>query len=137
MKIHTLNKRENKNLYDALMESNGNERFLVGEKINTKSGDFYIESSKRITSQGSFPILYRLVLSAPEKLTFYSPDGINFLHVFRIERKSLTKIEITSVSGTLREFGYPDAETCLNDYVIFNRMWRESASGSKKDRLKY
>lgn len=137
MKIHTINKRENENLYDVLMESNGNERFLVGKKINTKSGDFYIEASKRITPDDSFPILYRLVLSAPEKLTFYNLSGINFIHVLRIERKSLTKIEITTVNRTSMEFTYPDAETCLSDYVIFNRMWRESVSGIEKDRLKY
>lgn len=137
MKIHTINKRENKNLYDALMESDGHERFLVGKKINTEAGDFYIEESKRTTSEGSFPILYKLVLSAPEKLTFHSPNGINFPYIFRIERKSLTKIEITSVNRTLMEFNYPNAETCLSDYVIFNRMWRESTSGFKKDRLKY
>lgn len=137
MKIHTINKRENKNLYDALMESDGHERFLVGKKINTEAGDFYIEESKRTTPEGSFPILYKLVLSAPERLTFYSLAGINFLQVFRIERKSLTKIEITSTNRTLIELVYPDAETCLSDYVIFNRMWRESTSGFKKDRLKY
>ena len=137
MKIYTLNKRENKNLYDALMESDGHERFLVGKKINTEAGDFYIEESKRTTPEGSFPILYRLVLSAPEKLTFYSLHGINFHHVFRIERKSLRNIEITTVDRHSIELVYPDAETCLSDYVIFNRMWRESASGFEKDRLKY
>lgn len=137
MKIYTINKRENENLYHAIMESNGNERFLVGEKINTEAGDFYIEESKRTTPEGSFPILYELVLSAPEKLTFHSPDGIDFFHVFRIERKSLTKIEITCAYGVLIELSYPDAGTCLSDYVIFNRIWRESTSGFKKDRLKY
>ena len=137
MKIYIINKRENENLYDAIMESNGNERFLVGEKINTEAGDFYIEESEKTTSEGSFPILYKLILSAPEKLTFHSPNGINFPYVFRIERKSLTKIEITSAYGVLIELSYPDAETCLSDYVIFNRIWRESTSGFKKDRLKY
>ena len=137
MKKLTLTQRNDTNIFDATLESDGNERFLVNSKIQIGKDVFTVRESVRTTREGSFPIHYRVVLSKAIQSTYHNVRDINFLHVHRVERVSTTKIKITTNLGVSSEFGYPNAETCLGDYVMFNRIWRESASGIKENRLEY
>lgn len=138
MRIIEMKKNNENNLYlDLTVESVNDERFELRETIFLDKEKYVIVYSKRLNPDDYRQPKYDITIKKIIRQTFYNYDHIDFYHTIKIIRENPTKIKIVSCQGHYSELGFMDAETCLKDYNLLGKMWREANGSMEKDRLGY
>ena len=123
--------------FNLIVESVNDERFELRELLYIDGQKYVIVYSQRLNPDDFSQPRYDITIKKIVRQTFYNYDHIVFHHVMRITRVNATKIKIVTSAGHYSEVGFMDAETCLSDYNLLGKMWREANGSMEQDRLGY
>jgi hypothetical protein len=119
--------------YEIILESDNGEFFRKREKYEIDNVMYMMYNVELINNEEE-PDIYKLYARKLKQHTIYNYDDIKFIWVFSIERTSATQIEIVSGERT-SIYTFKTKEECLSEYLLLQRLWRETNGTTEDDRL--